>query len=465
MTSIFALAALALAPAADPFPFAEAEAELSVDIGVHELKAHVYRLASKDFLGRKGPGAARTSRHLAESFQRLKLQPAFGTSYFQPIPWLLSDDTDRKSSFVGRNVGAVLPGTDPMLKDEWIVLSAHYDHLGMNGTQLFPGADDNATGVAMLLEVAERFALQKEKPRRTVLFVAFDLEEAGLQGSTHFATHPPREMNKLKAFLTADMLGRSMANVMTEYVFALGSETSPQLRKLVQTVKPPANLKVGRLGADLVGTRSDYGPFRDRRIPFLFFSTGQHPDYHRPSDTPDRVDYEKLQRIAVWISDLTWRLASDTEAPAWDEKGLPPDLDEVHTLLLLVSRVLKKPAVYPLSDQQRARSTAGHCPTRRGDRGRANLAHVDRPVAARDSVLTQPNAAEPHPISNTKTRKTKIRKKATEPPRLPTLRFFVFRVVVILFVHEICWPSKAATACLPGSPVFAFSSARNCSTA
>lgn len=335
---------------ADPFA---AEAELSEDITAAELRAHVHRLASPEFLGRRGPGAARTSRHLADAFARLKLRPLFAGSYFQPVPSALADEDSPKADFIGRNVGAVLPGTDPRLKDEWVLLSAHYDHLGKSGDTLFPGADDNATGVAMLLEVAERFALRAEKPRRTLVFVAFDQEEAGLLGSTYFASHPPLPFRQLKAFLTADMLGRSMANVMDEYVFALGSERSPQLRRLLLEVRPPEGLKVGRLGADLVGTRSDYGPFRDRRVPFLFFSTGQHPDYHQPTDLPERIDYEKLRRISLWISDLTWRLANADEAPAWDAAGLPPDLDEVRTVLLLVRRVLAKPERYPLSGRQR----------------------------------------------------------------------------------------------------------------
>src|SRR5262249_35931318 len=165
MTGILALT-LALGLANDPKPFAEAEAELSEEITVAELKAHVYHLASPEFLGRRGPGADRAARHIAAAFERLKLEPAFGDSYFQPIPWLLADD--RKDSFVGRNVGAVLPGSDPALMDEWVLLSAHFDHLGKTGDALYPGADDNASGVAMLLEVAEQFALRKEKPRRSV---------------------------------------------------------------------------------------------------------------------------------------------------------------------------------------------------------------------------------------------------------------------------------------------------------
>jgi hypothetical protein len=345
--------ALSLLLAFAPAGVTEAEAELSVDITVSELKAHVYRLASPEFLGRRGAGAARTARHLAAAFQRLRLQPAFGDSYYQPIPSLLADEEQRQNSFIGRNVGALLPGTDPQLREEWILLSAHYDHLGQDGDCYFPGADDNASGVAMLLEVAERFALQKEKPRRTIVFVAFDQEETGLLGSTHFATHPPRGIKKLKAFLTADMIGRSMAGLMDEYVFALGSETAPQLRKLLEEVTPPQGLRVGRLGADLIGTRSDYGPFRDRRVPFLFFSTGQHADYHRVTDRPERLDYVKLRRICLWISDLTWRLANAPEAPVWDENSPLPDLEEARTVLLLIKRMLAKPDVCRLSAKQR----------------------------------------------------------------------------------------------------------------
>jgi Peptidase family M28 len=184
------------------------------------------------------------------------------------------------------------------------------------------------------------------------VFVAFDQEEAGLLGSRHFAAHPPRDLGKLKCFMTADMLGRSMANVMDEYVFALGGESAARLRALLDEVPHDRGIKVGRLGADLIGTRSDYGPFRDRRVPFLFFSTGQHPDYHRPSDTPDKIDYVRLQRISQWIADLTRRLADDAEAPAWRDGG-DPDPDELRTVLELLARVLDHPELFPLTERQR----------------------------------------------------------------------------------------------------------------
>lgn len=332
---------------------AGAEVEVSEAIHVRELRAHVNRLASPEFLGRQGPGAARAARYIAEAFKRCGLKPAFGGSYYQPIPSKLEDGSTPEASYLGRNVVAVIPGADPKLKDEWVVLSAHLDHVGRKNGRLYPGADDNASGVAMLLEVAEQFALRAVKPRRTLVFAAFDLEEVGLLGSTHFVCHPPFPIRSLKAALTADMLGRSMANVMDEYLFVLGSERSPKLRQLVQEVAPEEGLKVGRLGADLIGTRSDYGPFRDRKVPFLFFSTGQHPDYHRPTDLPDRIDYQKLRRASVWIAGLLDRLAQDDDAPVWDDKEPKNDLEEIRTILVLVRRVLARPEIIPLTAKKR----------------------------------------------------------------------------------------------------------------
>jgi hypothetical protein len=350
--------ALAFVLAADPFPYAAAEAELSESITPEELKAHVYRLSSPEFRGRRGPGAARAAQHVADLFKRSGLAPAFGDSYYQDIPWLVGTGTNGGSSFVGRNVAAMLPGSDPVLADEWIVLSAHYDHLGERGLSLYPGADDNASGVAMLVKVAEAFALAKRKPKRTVLFVAFDLEEQGLQGSAHFAAHPPRPFDKLKAFLTADLIGRSMGNVMDEYVYVLGSECSPGLRRLVNNAKPETGLTVGKLGADMVGgtrfvARSDYGPFRDRRVPFLFVTTGVHPDYHKPTDLPDRVDYAKLARVSRWILELTRRLADEPVGPAWAPLTAT-DLDEARAVLALLERTLDRPEAVRLSAEQRA---------------------------------------------------------------------------------------------------------------
>ncbi|HEV8059207.1 MAG TPA: M20/M25/M40 family metallo-hydrolase [Gemmataceae bacterium] len=333
--------------------FLAAGSELSEAIGTHELQAHVYKLASPEFQGRRGAGGARTARYIEAAFRSMGLKPAFGGSFSQPIPSLLRSPDEKGGSFLGHNVGALLPGSDPELSKEWIVLNAHYDHLGRSGLTYYPGADDNASGVAMLLEVAEAFALAKQKPKRTVLFVAFDLEESGLLGSMHFVVHPPLTIRQCKASVTADMIGRSMVNLMDEYVFALGMENSPGMRRVLDETKPAQGLRVARIGADIIGTRSDYGPFRDRHVPFVFFSTGQHEDYHQITDYPERVDYVKLQRISEFIRDVVRHLANDSEPPKWDPKAGGPEIGEAQAILELVERVLKHPQLFPLNEKQR----------------------------------------------------------------------------------------------------------------
>jgi hypothetical protein len=120
----------------------------------------------------------------------------------------------------------------------------------------------------------------------------------------------------------------------------------------VETHRPPDGLKAGRIGADVIGTRSDYGPFRDRKVPFLFFSTGVHPDYHTPNDTPDRIDYDKAVRISNWVYGLTAKLADADTAPAWEKDGLPPDIDEVRTVHTMLGRVIDKPQAFSLTEKQ-----------------------------------------------------------------------------------------------------------------
>lgn len=346
---------LSLSLVADPFAFASQEAELSASIHEHELKAHVYRLAGPEFMGRKGDGGFRAAEHLAGMFQKLQLKPAFGDTYFQAIPWRLTTPRKDGQSFAGRNVGAFIPGSDPQLADEWIILAAHYDHLGQRDGKTYFGADDNASGVAMLLEVAEAIALSECKPKRSVYFLSYDLEEVGLQGSVHFAANPPRDLSKLKSFLVADLLGRSMADVMDEYLFVLGSETSPGLASVVDRAEKIPGLSTGKLGADLVGTRSDYGPFRDRRIPFLFFTTGVHRDYHKPTDLPERINYPKLALNSRYIEAITRQLADSTEPPQWQPDPLGPGLEEVITVRTLFERALAKPNVVKLNETQRKR--------------------------------------------------------------------------------------------------------------
>lgn len=290
------------------------------------LRAEVARLTSPAFEGRRGKGGRRTADHLAAVFRSLKLEPLFDGLYTQAIP-----DRDNGGT-LGRNVGAMLRGTDERLRDEWIVISAHFDHLGVRGGVLYPGADDNASGVAMMLEVARAMAQDPEKPKRSVMFIGFDLEEIGLFGSRYFVEHSPVPLERIKLFVTADMIGRALAGVCSSYVFVMGSEHAPGLRPWIDKAAEQRPVKVGVLGTDLlIIDRSDYGPFRARKIPYLFFSTGENPTYHTPRDTPETLDYAKLEAISRVIHGVVVQAARAQSVPTWTPQPEYP-FSEVATI-------------------------------------------------------------------------------------------------------------------------------------
>jgi hypothetical protein len=278
------------------------------------LREHVATLASAEFQGRSGAGGQMTADYLMTAFMDLGLEPLFDGGYTQPIPGRAPNQE------LGRNVGARLVGSDPNLRDEWIILSAHFDHLGVTNGVLFPGADDNASGVAMLLETARCLSESPEKPKRSIMFIGFDLEEIGLFGSRYFIEHAPVPLDQIKLFLTADMIGRSLGGVCESYLFVIGSEHAPALRTWIQEASTDRPLTLGILGTDIVGTRSDYGPFRHRKIPYLFFSTGENPHYHRPSDTADTLNYSKLEVISRLILDVVRRATSAESLPGWSDQ-------------------------------------------------------------------------------------------------------------------------------------------------
>src|SRR5262249_55753358 len=152
---------------------------------------------SPEFGGRRGAGGEKAAAFLVEQFRRLRLGGLFAGEYTQDIPG------QEPGTRIGRNVGAMLRGSDPALRDQWVIVSARYDHLGVRGGRLFPGADDNASGVAMMLEVARCVLQAPTPPKRSVMFIGFDLEEAGLFGSRYFVAHSPVPLDRIALFLTA----------------------------------------------------------------------------------------------------------------------------------------------------------------------------------------------------------------------------------------------------------------------
>jgi hypothetical protein len=304
------------------------------------LRKHVYTLASDEFGGRRGEAAARTIDHIERHFEKAGLKPAFAQSFRQPVVQASSGKE------IGTNLAATIEGTDPVLKNEWIILSAHWDHLGRQAAETgkvrtFAGADDNASGVAMLLETAAWFARPENQPKRSVMFVAFDLEEFGLFGSRHFAANSPIDLSSVRLFITADMIGRSLSGMCREWVFVIGSERLPQSREWISAGAANRSIRAGLLGTDLVGVRSDYGPFMTKEIPYLFFSTGESDVYHTTNDRPETIDYVKLHQIAELIRETTQQAANTAKIERWSER--PVSAPEELTVIAAVLAEMKSP--------------------------------------------------------------------------------------------------------------------------
>jgi len=229
-----------------------------------------------------------------------------------------------------RNVVGLLEGSDPKLKDEYVLVSAHYDHLGVVGGRTQFGADDNSSGVAALLEIARAFAESPAKPRRSILFVSFDSEEAGLLGSFYYGRHPALPLDKAAAVLNMDMIGRNEDTatwkLTPEYtaqsVNLVGTLYSPTLRRIAehQNDKLHLNLdfKTDTEDKEEWFARSDQYVFATQGIPVLLFNTGEHPDYHTGNDTWDRLNYPKLEKIARLVFLVAADLANRDARPEFE---------------------------------------------------------------------------------------------------------------------------------------------------
>lgn len=219
-----------------------------------------------------------------------------------------------------KNVVAVLPGDGP-LASEAIVIGAHYDHLGWGGPgsgSLVPkekaihnGADDNASGVAVLLESARTLAAQETHPRRTVVFVAFTAEESGLLGSSHYVGQPVVPIENTVAMLNLDMVGR----LRDEKLIVGGSGTASGFENLLDQLSERHALAQTKNPSGF--GPSDHAAFYGRKVPVLHFFTGTHDQYHRPSDDPDTLNVPGMRRIAALVADAAMQLATAPERPEY----------------------------------------------------------------------------------------------------------------------------------------------------
>jgi Zn-dependent M28 family amino/carboxypeptidase len=229
------------------------------------------------------------------------------------------------------NVLGMIEGSDPVLKAETIIFCAHYDHDGMWDGALRPGADDDASGTAAVLELARAFAANPSPPKRTVVFALWASEERGLLGAYHYTARPLRPLETTRAVVNFDMIGRNEApSPQTDGLIHIGEDTSNELN-LIGTNYTPAYREAvenwnGLIGLELnykwdkdaalnVYQRSDQFPFALRDIPAVWWFTGFHPDYHQTSDTADKINWTKMEKIVRLAYLAGWEFADGAAPP------------------------------------------------------------------------------------------------------------------------------------------------------
>jgi aminopeptidase YwaD len=225
-----------------------------------------------------------------------------------------------------RNVMMLLPGEDPKMKNEYIILGAHFDHLGMGGPGsgsraldtigIHHGADDNASGVAMLLELAKKFVETKGSHKRSIIFLSFSGEEEGLLGSKHFVDNPCVDLSKVDAMINMDMVGRLNE---TNNMEIGGVGTATGLKELVYANSDTSVIKL-TLSPEGYGP-SDHSSFYGKNIPVLFYFTGGHMDYHTPTDTWEKINYKGMVEISALIFKVAEALANDSTRLEFKEAG------------------------------------------------------------------------------------------------------------------------------------------------
>lgn len=230
-----------------------------------------------------------------------------------------------QKNFTSENVYAVIEGTDPALKDEVVVVTAHYDHVGAKDGEVYNGADDDGSGTVTVLEIAQAFQKAKDEgngTKRSVLVMTVSGEEKGLLGSEWFVTHPTFPLENAVANLNVDMIGRVDEQHADDenYIYLIGSD---KLSTELHAISENMNSTYVNLSLDYTYNhpddpnrfyyRSDHYNFAKNNIPVIFYFSGVHEDYHQPTDTPDKIMYDKTAKIGKLIFHTAWELANRPE--------------------------------------------------------------------------------------------------------------------------------------------------------
>lgn len=307
--------------------------EYANTITAAELKDHLYTFASDEFQGRDTgePGQKMAAEYLKNEYKSLNIaSPLGGDDYYQEVPGSYFTRGEIKDT---ENVVAYIKGSS--IPEEVLVISSHYDHVGVDDEgNIYNGADDDGSGTVAILEIAEAFKKAQEDgftPKRSVLFLNVTGEEKGLVGSKFYSENPIFPLANTVANLNIDMIGRigeEMENA-GDYVYLIGSDKlSTELHELSEEV----NNRYMNLNLDYTFNddndpnrfyyRSDHYHFAKNDIPIIFYFNGVHEDYHRPTDTPDKIEYDLLEKRAKLIFLTAWEIANRETRPFVDKPTL-----------------------------------------------------------------------------------------------------------------------------------------------
>lgn len=302
----------------------------AAEIKADDLREHLFLLSSDILEGRKtGEKRQKMAVNYFTAYYEHHnlLAPAKYPEYIQSIP---QEYFEGKSNGPSQNILAYIEGSE--FPNEVIVISAHYDHLGMKGEEVYNGADDNASGSSAVMELAQSFQLAKKQgngPKRSILFLHFTGEELGLFGSKFYIEHPAFSLDSTVVDLNIDMVGRVDEKHFDnkEYIYLIGSN---RLSQDVHKISQEANKTYTHLKLDYTYnsqedpnsyyTRSDHYNFAKNNIPVIFYFNGTHADYHRTTDTADKIDFELLALRTRLVFYTAWEIANREQRPALDTK-------------------------------------------------------------------------------------------------------------------------------------------------
>ena len=266
------------------------------------LIAHIKVLSSDDFEGRRTGtiGAEKAKDYIIKKFQSFKNIQPLVDDYQQPFAF-----TIRGKAYEGVNILGLVEGTKN--PQDYMVISAHYDHEGIKDDQIYNGADDDASGVAALVAFAEYF--EKKPPEHSIILAAFDAEELGLVGSKYFVTNPIVPLKSIKLNINMDMISRNDKHQL----YVVGSIHSTALKDEISKYKSIEGITLsmghdGEEGLQDWTNASDHAPFHNNNIPFLYFGVEDHKDYHQPTDTFENIHPEFYKKAVQTIISIFTRL-------------------------------------------------------------------------------------------------------------------------------------------------------------